>query len=62
MEQIWGTQVCWGSGAEAASVEGESHAVATSGNVDISDIIKWAQISKPWAWISMRLLGCDQKG
>lgn len=62
MELIWGTQVCWGSEAEAAHVEGESHTVATSGNVDLSDIMKWAEILKPRAWISVRLLGCDQNG
>lgn len=50
------------SGAEAACVEGESHAVAASGNVDTSDIIKWAQVLKSRARISVRLLGCDQNG
>lgn len=49
----------WTSGAETAHVEGESHAVATSGNVDISDILKWAQMLKSRAWISVRLLTCD---
>lgn len=44
------------SGAEAAHVEGGSHTVATSGSVDLSDIIEWAQISKSRAWISVRLL------
>lgn len=50
------------SGAEAARAEGESHAVAASGNVDTSDIIKWAQVLKSRARISVRLLGCDQNG
>lgn len=49
------------SGVEAAHVW-KSHAVATSGNVDTSDAIKWAQILKSRAWVSMRLLGCDQNG
>lgn len=56
---------CWEertSGAETAHVEGESHAGATSGNVDISDILKWAQMLKSRAWISTRLLSCDQNG
>lgn len=51
----------WTSGAETAHVEGESHAVATSVNVDISDILKRAQMLKSRAWISVRLLSCDQK-
>lgn len=56
---------CWEeqtSSAEVAHVEGESHAVATSGNVDISDILKWAQMLKSRAWISVRLVSCDQNG
>lgn len=58
MEQNWGDPDVprrWEertSGAETAHVEGESHAVATSGNVDISDILKWAQMLKSRAWIS----------
>lgn len=68
MEQKWGdpdAQTCWEewtSGAETAHVEGESHAVVTSGNVDISDILKWAQMLKSRPWISVRLLSCDRNG
>ena len=68
MEQNWGDPDVlrhWEertSSAETAHVEGESHAVATSGNVDASDIFRWAQMLKSKAWISVRLVSCDQNG
>jgi len=69
MEQNWGDSdvLRWReertNDVETTHVErGESHAVATSGNVDISDILKWAQMLKFRAWISVRLLSYDQNG